>query len=116
MGSERDAEVEEFVDSLFRNGEGQEADRLVLVKDDSDPPTNVIASHQNPGGWCKAAIRDRVTALVDKKVAQQKEADAVKCDERVKSNRETQKLLPRRTAYSIRIIEGLECAAAIRSF
>lgn len=47
----------EIAEALFTNGAGAKASRLVLVKDNG-PPTNVIAAHQNLGGYCKSAVRD----------------------------------------------------------
>lgn len=48
--------VEQAVDSLFVNGQGERADRLVLTRD-SDPPRDL-------GGWCKGAIVDRLLAAL----------------------------------------------------
>jgi hypothetical protein len=44
--------IARFVDDLFVNGSGQQADRLVLTVD--GPPSRDL------GGWCKAAIADRL--------------------------------------------------------
>lgn len=46
--------VAELTDAMFTNGSGEEADRLMLVKDHP---------HRDLGGWCRGAIRDRVLAL-----------------------------------------------------
>lgn len=48
--------IAEAVDSLFVNGQGERADRLVLTRD-GVPPRDL-------GGWCPAAIVDRLAAAL----------------------------------------------------
>lgn len=48
--------IEQFVDSLFVNGAGERADRLVLTVD--GPPSRDL------GGWCRSAIVDRLHAVL----------------------------------------------------
>lgn len=43
--------AERIVAQLFVNGQGQQADRLVLASED----------HRDLGGWCKRAVVDVIT-------------------------------------------------------
>ncbi len=43
--------IEQIVDGLLVNGSGQKADRLVLMQD---------APKRDLGGWCRAALYDRI--------------------------------------------------------
>lgn len=52
MSDERDW-IERFVDDLFTNGSGHQAERLVLWRD---------SDQRNLGGWCKQSIIDRLHA------------------------------------------------------
>lgn len=54
--------IDEFVESLFTNGAGSKAERLLLWRD---------TDKANLGGWSRAAIRDRIAdflALREKKL------------------------------------------------
>ena len=45
--------VADIVDDLFTNGQGERADRLVLVIDNGRPPRDI-------GGWGRGAMHDRI--------------------------------------------------------
>ena len=57
--------IETAVDELFRNGAGQEAERLVLTTREG----------RDLGGWCKSVIRDKITGLI----AELKQKEQSKC-------------------------------------
>lgn len=54
--------AEKIADDLFRNGQGHEADRLVLMKDNTD--TTGRDWPKDLGGWCKSAVVDRIAAAL----------------------------------------------------
>lgn len=51
--------INEILESLFTNGSGQKATRLVLWDDNKDFPAN------NLGGWSKSAIASKLTEFLD---------------------------------------------------
>jgi hypothetical protein len=48
---------EKVADALFHNGSGEQADRLALCDKNG----------RNLGGWCWAAVRDRVAEIVSRR-------------------------------------------------
>jgi len=72
--------AKQFVDDLFRNGAGEEADRLLLIQDGAFMAPD-IAKPRDLGGWCKAAVLDRVNALLAQARADQAARDAEICNE-----------------------------------
>lgn len=47
--------AEAIVEDLFRNGAGEEAERLVML----------LQHGRDGGGWCRGAVRDRVTEILN---------------------------------------------------
>ena len=47
--------LDELVESLFTNGFGTKADRLVLMRD---------VDKRDLGGWCRGAVRDRISTAI----------------------------------------------------
>lgn len=65
MPSDTRREVaERIADYLFSNGGGKEADRLLLVIEDSSCSAKV-SNARYLGGWSKAAVRDAVQRLLE---------------------------------------------------
>lgn len=68
--ADMEAMANELVESLFVNGGGDVAERLVLTD----------AAKRDLGGWCRGAIRDRVLALLSRVDAEATERAAKACD------------------------------------
>lgn len=49
----------ETTEKLFRNGQNQEASRLLLIKD------YATGGHADLGGWCKSAVADIIAEALD---------------------------------------------------
>jgi hypothetical protein len=47
--------ADKIVETLFTNGAGQKADRLVLE----------LPGSKDGGGWCRAAARDRIVKILE---------------------------------------------------
>lgn len=60
--------AERIAEYLFSNGGGKEADRLLLVIEDSSCSAKV-SNARYLGGWSKAAVRDAVTRILESEVA-----------------------------------------------
>lgn len=56
--------AERIADYLFSNGGGKEADRLLLVIEDSSCSAKV-SDARYLGGWSKAAVRDAVLRVLE---------------------------------------------------
>lgn len=54
--------AEQIADDLFTNGQGDEASRLVLVQNKNPDD---LSEDWPIGGWCKAAVVDRITRVLD---------------------------------------------------
>ncbi len=52
--------AEDIAADLFTNGSGDKADRLVSMQEPSG------GTPRNLGGWCEAAVRDRVYDLIQR--------------------------------------------------